>query len=297
MLDEINFIRDLSGFSGCKVKLYKHGKKYFVRKISKSREYNKRLQKQTEKQKSFAEYTSNSRITAPKVLDEGFIHELYFFDMDYVQGITLVEHINNSGTEGLLKIAQDLYFLINFLKKIPVKRNPIDFSKSFKEKIVEIKYKINHLDHGVKLLEELESLTSKLIDIRNVFETFCHGDLTMENIIYDKENDRYYLIDFLDNFINHYWFDITKLFQDIEGRWYKFRTKEINLQNISPKMDFIGNFFKIKLMEDDKTYLTHHPFLLSVNFARILPYASQEDTGYLFNIIQENLSKISSSLI
>jgi len=72
------FIIDLKGFSGCKVKLFLRNDDYFVRKISKSITYNERLQKQALKQKFFLDNLATERLSAPKILEEGFVDNLFF---------------------------------------------------------------------------------------------------------------------------------------------------------------------------------------------------------------------------
>ena len=89
----MRFIKDLKGFSGCKVKLYSVNGDYLVRKISKSVDYNERLQKQMLKQKYFLEYLATDKILAQKIFNTSSINKLYFFDMEYIQGINLIEYI------------------------------------------------------------------------------------------------------------------------------------------------------------------------------------------------------------
>ena len=118
----------------------------------------------------------------------------------------------------------------------------------------------------------------------------------MENIIYDKKNKKYYLVDFLDSFIEHYWFDIITLFQDIEGKWYKFKNPDINLNNIIPKMSFINGFLRGHLLKDEKEYIKNHNLLLALKFARILPYAKEEHKDYLIKTINYNIEKHKNNL-
>lgn len=82
---------DLGGHSGCKILLCEsENNEVFVRKISSDKGYNKRLKIQAEKQ---AEY-SNPNIKVPQVLGKGYTEDgLYYFDMEYIQGITMAEYI------------------------------------------------------------------------------------------------------------------------------------------------------------------------------------------------------------
>ena len=82
---------DLGGHSGCQILLCETEENLvFVRKISSNIEYNQRLIKQAEKQSLF----NTPSIKTPKVLDRGYTKDgLFYFDMEYVQGITLAEYL------------------------------------------------------------------------------------------------------------------------------------------------------------------------------------------------------------
>jgi len=141
------------------------------------------------------------------------------------------------------------------------------------------------------MLKVLETLSNDLEECNNLTTTLCHGDLTMDNIIYDERNSICYLIDFLDNYIEHYWFDIVKLFQDIEGMWYSFRNPDIDLNNILPKMEFMKNQLDEDLVEKEEFYKEYRYLFLAINFARILPYANPESIDYLTSTINKFLIK------
>ena len=81
----------LSGHSGCKIFLMENeSKKPFVRKISKDVGYNARLKSQCEKQKHFR----HQLIRTPKIFSQGITDDgLFYFDMEYIHGITLAEYI------------------------------------------------------------------------------------------------------------------------------------------------------------------------------------------------------------
>ena len=86
-------ITDLGGHSGCKVLLCEtEDNIVFVRKISSDTEYNNRLKVQAAKQETFQSET----IKVPAVLNQGYTDEgLFYFDMEYVQGITMAEYMKS----------------------------------------------------------------------------------------------------------------------------------------------------------------------------------------------------------
>lgn len=278
MSDEIIFIKNLIGFSGCEIKLYcAEDNVFFVRKISSSKEYNARLKKQMEKQIYFYENLSFGNINSPKVLDSGWIGELFFFDMEYIRGINLIEHILTASPEELKEIVSTIIKLLERLESTE-SNNEIEIESKIDLKIKEIKSKINlNLSCYNSIMDGLRELVLK--------ETFCHGDLNFENILYDRESNSYYLIDFLDSFIEHYFFDITKLFQDLEGKWYLLRNPGIDKNLMEIKMYFIKEFLWEKYLKD-KNYAQYHAPLLKLNFARILPYARKEHFSDILKIIE-----------
>ena len=191
--------------------MYLSGEYYFVRKISKSVDYNERLENQMKKQIFFYENLATEKITTPKILECGQEGELFYFDMEYIKGITLIEQVFNSKPEELLET-------VEFIKKVmkifggEKKIQKLDVSEMVKAKLTEIKNKTFLDENTYGCLMNYSEFLPK------VGSTECHGDLTLENVIYDEKNKKYFLIDFLDNFADHYWFDIAKIFQDFCDR-------------------------------------------------------------------------------
>lgn len=295
MKKERYFIANLRGFSGCKIKLFFENGDYFVRKISKSSSYSKRLETQMIKQACFAKNMSTGNVTAPKILRKGFIKKCFFFDMEYVSGVNLVDYIIDADLDELSDISKQLCDIICIMKRSAKSSELNDFCLKTQEKVDEIHSKMvfRKLDSiNLKTLEILKTSIKDMDEYNNMKMTFCHGDLTMENIIYDKRNNTYYLIDFLDNYIDHYWFDIVKLFQDAEGQWWKFRNPIINANNVIPKMIFIKKYLDTNLLSNERFYKKCHYLLLALTFARILPYAkSRNGIDYLMRMIKTALIK------
>jgi len=86
-------VTDLGGHSGCQILLCETDEnEVYVRKISSSLEYNQRIIVQAQKQ---ASYKSNT-IKTPAILNQGYTEQgLFYFDMEYGQGITLAEYIKS----------------------------------------------------------------------------------------------------------------------------------------------------------------------------------------------------------
>ena len=101
--------------------------------------------------------------------------------------------------------------------------------------------------------------------------SYCHGDLTLENII--VKDGTLYFIDFLDSYIHTKYIDLAKILQDVIYYWswrhdsYQFHTKNLMIY------DLIKTTFT-------KEELDFAHMLLIINILRIYPYATDNDKLY-----------------
>lgn len=113
----------------------------------------------------------------------------------------------------------------------------------------------------------------------------CHGDLTFSNILFNGNN--YYLIDFLDSFIESPLMDLVKIRQDSRYGWsllmYGREYDAVRMNIISQKID----------KEIDECYSRYDWYrqyykpMQLMNFLRVLQYAKEERVaGYLKNVIK-----------
>ena len=198
-------VKNLNGNSGCRIYLYSKDKTSFVRKVSKNISYNARLRAQFEKQVQF----NNPKIKTPKVFEAGFSEGLFYIDMEYTSGLPLNDFVVNDSPVFCQKIISTL------LKDRQTCKFPHNELK-LKNKIETIS---SSLKNDNKLLFECKKKLIQLytIDWPDLELSFCHGDLTFENIII--KNDEIYLIDFLDSFIDNYLIDASKLVMDLIIGW------------------------------------------------------------------------------
>ena len=117
----------------------------------------------------------------------------------------------------------------------------------------------------------------------------CHGDLTFSNILFNGNN--YYLIDFLDSFIESPLLDIVKIRQDTAYLWstlmYHKPFDKVRVHIISEKIDkAIDEYFTGKYEWYRKYYMP----LQLMNFLRILQYGREEKVvAYLKDVIAGQL--------
>lgn len=113
----------------------------------------------------------------------------------------------------------------------------------------------------------------------------CHGDLTFSNILFDENNGRLALIDFLDAFLETPLQDIVKLRQDTRHRWSE-RMCVARVDSI--KLGMIFDYMDAALMHHFARYdwyNAYYDLFQFVNLVRILPYVT--DAAVHFYLLEQ----------
>lgn len=264
-------ITDLGGHSGCKILLCEEDdNKLFVRKISSDISYNERLEVQARKQASF----TSSVIKAPRVFSTGYTGEgLYYFDMEYIQGITMAEYMQ---TIEVGKVRGLVESIIKDIVVVNDVESEVDES-IFINKINDLKKQLYSRNNPI-INEALDIIANH--SWNKFSKTSCHGDLTLENII--VKDGQIYLIDFLDSFYDSWILDISTLMQDVQTLWsYRFQD-EININTLIRLIVFRDILMDAvrKLSED---YVIEVYYALLLKLIRIYPYTKDEYTYEFLN--------------
>lgn len=257
---------NLGGHSGCTILLMEdESGKAFVRKFSSDLNYNKRLEYQCDKQ---AEFVSN-KIKAPKVLDRGYTEDgLFYFDMEYIQGITLAEYMKYMDVSKVHGLVDNI--VCNIVGSSNTSNSEAGYV--FSKKILSLKKTTAQFKNSL-LNEALDELT--IYDWSRFGETFCHGDLTLENII--VHNNELYIIDFLDSFYNSWILDIGKLMQDVQALWSYRNDKTVNTNTLIRLIVFRDILVEKICGNNIEIYMDiYHALLL--HLVRIYPYAKDRET-------------------
>lgn len=268
----IEFIKLLSGYSGCHVHLYKKDNKYFVRKISGSTEYNKRLERQIVKQASF----KHPVIRAPQVYKTGYINGYFYADMEYIDGKTIAEIIRQ---KDYLEADKAIYNVITlFAPTNTVLINAQDIVSKISD-IHTMLCKFDDTELCKKALQQLNNHTWETHPIA------CHGDLTLENIL--VKDGTVYLVDFLDTFHDCLEIDIAKLLQDLLCMW-SFRYSDLAQEDIDflqiCSENIINLYTKITGSSIDQIYA-----MLKLTLLRIYPYIKDNETKMFLDKKLEDL--------
>lgn len=279
------FIKDLSGHSGCRILLYKDDHKFFVRKTSWKVSYNERLQLQLEKQKSF----QSDRLCVPLVYDSWFVWDLFYFDMQYVNCQTFASYIWSITVKEITSFVELALEHLDFSWSYLVKDSNQIFQK-----------KIRSLKESCPVTTSLEDQAFFLLehfDFSTIPHSKCHGDLTLENILITPEK-KIYLIDFLDSFYDSWMMDVAKLLQDLYlHRSYRHHQMNVNLHL---RLTIAKQALLEAIQEKDpgNTYLIGIYHLLLLNLLRIIPYTHDDTTkNFLQNAIQSVLTLLTSNTL
>ena len=272
---------NLGGHSGCQIYLMEEDDgRVFVRKISKDKAYNNRLKTQSEKQASF----SGNPIKAPKVFNQGYTEDgLFFFDMEYVQGVTLAEYIKTMQIGKIKGLVESLVSSIVPEKSAIISEEQKEIVKDlFNKKISDLSEKL-YSDNDI-VNQALHMLETH--DWSKFSHSQCHGDMTLENIII--KDDKMYFIDFLDSFYDSWLLDIGTLLQDIQVMWsYRFQT-EVSMNTVLRLIVF-RDLLLDEIRKIDTSYVLEIYYALLQKLIRIYPYTKDK---YTYNFLNEKTSII-----
>lgn len=253
-------IMDFKGHSGCKINLCSLNDKLFVRKISKSPDYNDRLAKQMLLQDEYAK-----KCRAPKVYGQGVQNDLFYFDMEYINSESFALALESMDFEVIQANMNSI--IQGFNTENEMETHP----EVFREKIDSLKLQ---LKNNPVCLDALSWLHDQFNNIKG--SPNGHGDLTLENILIENSTTLYF-IDFLDSFFHSWKMDCAKLLQDLELGW-SWRHNKIppalflNMQYARKILtDFIINQHSYEIIR--QIYL-----LLMLNIIRIVPYCHDKTT-------------------
>lgn len=271
----------LTGHSGCKVYLIDpDGKETFVRKVSKSVQYNERLSRQCAKQKNYKSTVAN----IPQVLDEGLLDGLYYFDMEYVRGTSVSALL---GTCTVDKVDDICRFLNDFINEnVSVATLGVDVGYIIEGKLRDISQDLQLLRNDKIIKEALEVASNHEWSV--IPTSPCHGDLTFENILYSYDGS-FYLIDFHDTFHDTWIADVSKILQDLLVGW-SFRHQLINAdaasQNIKIRALLLRKQFtdamSSLIVTNKKSWEDIYIYLL-LDLLRIVPYIKDKKTFEFVN--------------
>lgn len=239
-------IKELKGHSGCRVLLVQNDSHIYV---SKSGNVSRNVERQIA--------LLNSGYPVPKIYNtsNGIL------DMEYFHGLDMKNYLTHNNINALLN------FICQVIEQFS--KNSIDknYTEVYNSKLEWIP------DTLPFTKQELINKLPKVLPM-----SMYHGDLTLENIIHTNEGFK--LIDATNIEYDSYIFDIAKLRQDLECKWF--------LRNSDTRLDTKLQQLQYKIKEvypqafDDS--------LLILMLLRVLYHCEIEDYNYKF--LMEQINKI-----
>ena len=174
-------VEKLKGHSGCDLFLYREKSNSFVRKRSPNKEYNSRLLEQCNKQIAWDSNISST----PAIIQSGYQDDLFYFDMEYILGST----VSSLLIEDQMDIDEIVRFVVShFEYQYKEKKESSNVINSYSKKIEEF----NVLKSEYPFIKNLNQALELLINNFSVpqYITKVHGDLTMENLVKSKKNNK-----------------------------------------------------------------------------------------------------------
>ncbi len=277
-----------SGHSGAIITLLQKNGKAIVRKCAGRLDQNERLKGQSQKQKD--QYAQG--IACPAVLTEGYINDLYYFEMEYLIGDSIAHQC-------VTGVALDGQSFSQFVQKtLTYYRDTTDGEISVSDIIAKIR-SIHAAAEKNPILVDLLKPFSECLEVlldwdwSGIPMSDCHGDLTLENII--RRRTGFALIDFDVVDLRSYFMDIGKLYQDLYGQWCirKLAIDEASSTAHINAQLFLGrlrNVFNLLLQEFEPAILKNLPALTGLNLARIMPYCTERRTAeYVLRQLRHSL--------
>ena len=160
--------------------------------------------------------------------------------MEYISGLDMKSYIN------IYTIDRFLEYVFNLVEQFSVNSN----SKNYRDTYYK---KLEWMDKSNPFSFTKNELIERLPKI--LPQSVYHGDLTLENIIYSK-NDKFYMIDGSSIDYDSWVFDLSKMRQDLCASWFIRNNDDKNLkkylsiidQKLTEKYPIINNNSLVILM-------------------------------------------------
>jgi hypothetical protein len=280
---------EIKGHSGCQVDIVNENGQVFVYKSTQKQSYFNRLKLQGQKQMTASEVCIPN-IRVPEIIDIETKEDSVVLKMPYIYSKSFVSYFEYAGFEQINHLIDALCSFLSYeIHKSPMQKVKASVLQTKFEDVKKNTLNNPHLK-GDKEIERIIKLSSKYFEFAEDMELpigKCHGDLTFSNILFSG-ND-YYLIDFLDSFVESPLLDIVKIRQDSAYLWselmYSGECDSTRLKIVADKIDTeIYNF------ASQFDWFRYYKVFQLMNFLRILQYAHEQKViDYLKNVINDLL--------
>lgn len=266
----------VKGHSGYSIDIIREGVNLYVYKRCNDSDKAARLLRQAEKQEQATRH-QYSGFQTPHILSSELDGNICSIKMPYIYSRNFMEYFESAGFE---QIDYFIHTLILFIEE-ELTLSPLQSINAdvINNKFFSVEQTIDanpHILKGEKMASIMAQSKRLLTEIKEwkLPIGVCHGDLTFSNILFTANT--YYLIDFLDSFIESPLMDVVKLRQDSAHIWsakmYAKPYDPIRLRIICDKIDSeLDAYF-----QQYDWYKAYYLPLQILNLLRVLQYAKDE---------------------
>ncbi len=266
----------VKGHSGYSIDIIREGVNLYVYKRCNDSDKAARLLRQAEKQEQATRH-QYSGFQTPHILSSELDGNICSIKMPYIYSRNFMEYFESAGFE---QIDYFIHTLILFIEE-ELTLSPLQSINAdvINNKFFSVEQTIDANPHILKD-EKMASIMAQSKRLLTEIKEWklpigvCHGDLTFSNILFTANT--YYLIDFLDSFIESPLMDVVKLRQDSAHIWsakmYAKPYDPIRLRIICDKIDSeLDAYF-----QQYDWYKAYYLPLQILNLLRVLQYAKDE---------------------
>jgi len=278
---------EVKGNSGCDIQIVDENNHLYVNKTTNDPSYTNRLFLQGEKQ---AKALTTDKISVPVV----HVNKDNLIKMDYIYANNFIDFIERSP---FMEIDNFIKAICEYIAAEIQQSEMTNISNdTFLDKLKCIEEKTYNNKHMGQYQFEVFGIfnDAELVFKKNETITIpigiCHGDLTFSNIMFS--NSKYYLIDFLDSFIETPLQDIVKIRQDTQLYWSLLMyTKTYDSIRVKMTLDYIDK--EIDAFFSNYDFYKYYNILQLMNILRIFPYVKSNTVAeYLLNTTKKIINTI-----
>lgn len=284
---------EVKGHSGCQIDIVNRNNRLEICKSTSDRKYISRLIMQAEKQAvGGTNMYLSQHIRVPEIYSIEKTENYVAIHMEYVYSKNYISYFEDSGMNDIKNFISAMKSFVDVeISNSPVQTVPTSRIINKLDDVID-KCRSNEKLKGDTAIQDI--LYKSKMAFQCLSEDIelpigrCHGDLTFSNILFTGHD--YYLIDFLDSFIESPLLDLVKIRQDSKYGWsrlmYSGQTDNVRLSIISNKIDEEINSY----YSDYTWYAKYYDLFQLMNFLRILQYAKEEKViDYLKKVISSML--------
>lgn len=286
---------EVKGHSGCSIEIVRQGKKLTIEKGTKDPKYVDRLYQQALKQQK-AQNTKLQFIRVPEIFNIIKNDNEMLMQMEYIYSRNFIDNFENAGFEQINYFIKAIdIFIQSEIERSEMQDIPLNVVT---DKFADVKNKtlansfMQDREDVKQIIERSEPFFMNISELKMPVGV-CHGDLTLSNILFNGNN--YFLIDFLDSFIESPLLDMVKIRQDTAHHWsplmYEGEYDKTRFNIISRQID--KELHKIFSRYD--WYVRYYDVFQLMNLLRVLQYGhEQKVVDYLVVEINSILDKMES---